>query len=299
MESWNQINAVQQMQSYIESHLDEPITLLALSMNTGYSPWHCAKIFKELTGKTPFEYIRKYRLSKAALELRDSELKVIDVAMDFVFDSHEGFTRAFRKQFGINPNEYKRNTPPIYLFKPWPVREYYYWLKEEKTESQPVSSELFVQVRNFPKRKLIMKRSVNSDDYFSYIEEFNCDIWGLLCSIKEALYEPIGMWLPKSLCLPDTSCYAQGVEVPYDYKGEIPEGFEIIELPACKMLMFQSDAYDDIHFQEVITTISNEIKNYDPTSLGYQWDDQIAPRFQLDPQGWRGYIEGRPVKELY
>ena len=47
-----------------------------------------------------------YRLSKAAMELRDKDLKVVDVAMDFVFDSHEGFTRAFRKQFG---NDSQRN----------------------------------------------------------------------------------------------------------------------------------------------------------------------------------------------
>lgn len=73
MENWEQINAVQQMQSYIEEHLDEPITLHALAKNAGYSPWHCAKIFKELTGKTPFEYIRMYRLSKAAMELRDKD----------------------------------------------------------------------------------------------------------------------------------------------------------------------------------------------------------------------------------
>lgn len=108
MESREQINAVWQMQNYIEGHLDEPITLHALAKSAGYSPWHCARIFKELTGKAPFEYIRMYRLSKAAMELRDNDIKVVDVAMDFLFDSHEGFTRAFRRQFGMSPNEYKK-----------------------------------------------------------------------------------------------------------------------------------------------------------------------------------------------
>lgn len=89
MESREQINAVWQMQNYIEGHLDEPITLHALAKSAGYSPWHCARIFKELTGKAPFEYIRMYRLSKAAMELRDNDIKVVDVAMDFLFDSHE------------------------------------------------------------------------------------------------------------------------------------------------------------------------------------------------------------------
>lgn len=298
MESWEQINAVQQMQSYIEAHLDEPITLHALAANAGYSPWHCAKIFKELTGKTPFEYIRMYRLSKAALELRDKDLKVVDVAMDFVFDSHEGFTRAFRRQFGMSPNEYKKNTPPIYLFHPWSIREYYYWLRDIQENAQPISNELSVQVRNFPKRKLLLKRGVNGNDYFSYSEEVGCHVWGLLCSIKEALYEPIGLWLPDSLRPPGTSRYAQGVEVPADYAGELPEGFDLIDLPECKMMMFQSPPYDDIHFQEMITGVSKAIDSYDPTPYGYEWDDEIAPRFQLDPQGWRGYIEARPVSAI-
>lgn len=298
MESWEQINAVQKMQNYIEAHLEEPITLHALAEAADYSPWHCARIFKELTGKTPFEYIRMYRLSKAAMELRDNDLKVVEVAMDFMFDSHEGFTRAFRKQFGMSPNEYKKNTPPISLFHPWPIREYYYWLKGMQEEAEPLSSELFVQVRNFPKRKLLLKRGTRGDDYFTYCEEVGCDVWGLLSSIKEALYEPIGLWLPDSLRPPGTSRYAQGVEVPDHYNGEIPDGFDLIDLPPCKMMMFQSAPYDDIRFQEVITRVMEAINQYDPTQLGYEWDDGAAPRFQLDPQGWRGYIEARPVREI-
>ena len=219
MESREQINAVWQMQNYIEGHLDEPITLHALAKSAGYSPWHCARIFKELTGKAPFEYIRMYRLSKAAMELRDNDIKVVDVAMDFLFDSHEGFTRAFRRQFGMSPNEYKKNTPPIYLFHPWSIREYYYWLRDMQEDAPPLSGDFFVQVRNFPKRKLLLKRGVSADDYFSYSNENGCDVWGLLCSVKEALYEPVGLWLPDALRPPGTSRYAQGVELPEDYGG--------------------------------------------------------------------------------
>ena len=86
--------AVTRMQTFIEKHLDEEITLHALAQQAGYSPWHCAKMFKEYTDKSPFEYIRKLRLSKAALVLRDEDLRVVDVALDFVFDSHELFVNS-------------------------------------------------------------------------------------------------------------------------------------------------------------------------------------------------------------
>lgn len=90
----DQIEAVRKVQRYIDAHLTDKITLKDLSDVSGYSQWHIDRIFKELIGKTPFDYIRSLRLSKAALYLRDSEnkVKIIDVALDFVFDSHEGFT---------------------------------------------------------------------------------------------------------------------------------------------------------------------------------------------------------------
>ena len=107
MESWEKIKAVQRMQDYINEHITEAVTLHMLASAAGYSPWHSARIFKELTGRTPFDYIRALRLSQAATKLRDKDLKIIDVAFDFVFDSHEGFTRAFSKQFGMTPQYYQ------------------------------------------------------------------------------------------------------------------------------------------------------------------------------------------------
>ena len=83
---------------------------------------------------------------------------------------------------------------------------------------------VFVQVIDRPARKLILKRGIKATHYFGYCEEVGCDIWGILCSVKEALYEPIGMWLPKKFQRPGTSVYAQGVEMPADYSGEVPEG---------------------------------------------------------------------------
>ena len=125
MERWEKINAVQRMQDYINEHINSPITLSDLAKAAGYSQYHSARIFRELTGKSPFEYLRALRLSKAALCLRDNLAKVIDVAFDFVFDSHEGFTRAFTRQFGIPPRKYSEDPKPIKLFMPYRIRDYY------------------------------------------------------------------------------------------------------------------------------------------------------------------------------
>ena len=58
MESLEKKNAVARMVNYIEDHINEPITLNMLAKEAQYSVWYSARIFKEITGKTPFDYIR-------------------------------------------------------------------------------------------------------------------------------------------------------------------------------------------------------------------------------------------------
>jgi AraC-like DNA-binding protein len=300
VEHWEKIAAVQHMQDYIEAHLTEPITLHMLAHAAEYSPWHSARLFKELTGKTPFEYIRALRLSRAAAKLRDADVKIIDVAFDFVFDSHEGFTRAFSRQFGMTPNSYRKNTPPLKLFMPAQIRDYY--LKMQKgDDNMPKSTKpntIFVQVVDRPARKLILKRGETAKDYFAYCEELGCDVYQELKDVKEALYEPIGMWLPKNLRKPGTSEYAMGVEMPAGYKGPAPEGYEIIGLKPCKMMVFQGQPYDDAKFEQAIGDLWAVMKTYNPELYGFMWADEDGPRFQLEPQGYRGYIEARPVRQI-
>jgi AraC-like DNA-binding protein len=300
MERWEIINAVQRMQDYINENINLPITLSDLAKSAGYSQWHSARIFKEHTGKSPFEYLRALRLSKAALKLRDNQMKIIDVAFDFVFDSHEGFTRAFTKQFGVSPKKYSRNPNPIQLFMPNRIRDYYLIMQKggiEMTEKKKTAT-FFVQVVERPSRKLILKRGIRATHYFEYCEEVGCDVWGVLTSINEAMYEPAGMWLPNNLVEPGTSIYIQGVEVPSNYTGEVPHGFEIIDLQPCQMMVFQGEPYDDEKFEEAIDELWDVIKKYNPEIYGFEWADDLAPRFQLEPQGYRGYIEARPVRQL-
>lgn len=300
MERWDKINAVQKMQDYVETHLHEPITLKNLADAAGYSPWHAAKIFKELLGKTPFEYVRALRLSKAAMVLRDGGEKVVDVAFDFVFDTHEGFTRAFSKEFGISPKRYSKEKKPVKLFMPTRIRDYYLMIQKGdlKMEKERKASTVFVQVVERPERKLILLRGIKATHYFEYCEEVGCDVWGILSSVSEALYEPAGFWLPKHLISEGTSQYVQGVEVPADYEGDVPEGFEVITLPPCKMMIFQGEPYEDEKFGEAIEALWKVMNEYNPELYGFAYAEEDGPRFQLEPQGFRGYIEGRPVRSI-
>ncbi|HHY44158.1 MAG TPA: AraC family transcriptional regulator [Firmicutes bacterium] len=285
------------MQTYIEAHLRSEMTLEDLARAAGYSPEHACRLFKRLVGLSPFEYVRARRLSRAVLELRDARKRVLDVALEYAFGSHEGFTRAFSSQFGISPSRYRRTTPPLPLFQP---RSAYLTYLREKKGDEPVDNiqTVFTQVINRPARKFILKRGREAQYYFEYCEEVGCDVWGVLESIKGALYEPIGAWLPEKLRKPGTSRYVQGVEVPLDYSGPIPEGMEIIELEPCQVMVFQGPPYPEEKMGEAISAMWKAIDSFNPTLYGWQWADEDAPRYQLAPIGERGYIEARPVKPL-
>ena len=104
------------------------------------------------------------------------------------------------------------------------------------------------------------------------------------------------LWLPEKFRIHNSSLYVQGVEVPANYSGQTPEGFDLIDLPACKMMIFQGQPYQDDDFEEAIGEVWEAIKTYNPKLYGFDWADDDAPRFQFEPQGYRGYIEGRPVR---
>ena len=158
---------------------------------------------------------------------------------------------------------------------------------------------IFVQVMERPARKVLLKRGIRATEYFEYCEEVGCDIWSVLTSVKEAMYEPIGMWLPAHLIKTGTSEYVQGVEVPLDYANTVPDGYDLISLPPCTMMVFQGEPYDDEDFMDEVGQVWDHIEAFNPEIYGYQWAPQDAPRFQLIPMGYRGYIEARPVKAVH
>lgn len=286
-----QIEAVQRMQEYIEKHLCENISFADVAKASLFSPWHARRLFLEFTGVTPSEYIRKLRLKQSALKLRDEDVNILDVALDSGFGSVDGYQRAFRKEFGCNPSAYAADPIPLRLFTPYGVKFRYMERKEPTMGARNV----FIQVIDKPKRKVIVKRGKTATEYMKYCEEVGCDIWGLLVSMKSLCGEPVCLWLPEAYIKPGTSQYVQGVEVAEDDTGEIPDGFDVIELPKAQYLMFQGEPFQEEDYQQAIAEIWGAEKNYAPSLIGYQWDD-ANPRIQLEPIGTRGYIELVPIR---
>lgn len=292
--SEERILAVQRMQDYIEQNLDGEITLGDLAGVSLFSPWYSYRLFKKYTSLTPAEYVRRLRLSRSAMRLKNEGCRVIDAAFDTGFGSADGYTRAFFREFGCNPSDYAGSPFPIPLFIPYGVK--FRELRKDGIDMENIRS-VFVQAVHKPTRKVIIKRGISANDYFSYCDEVGCEVWGMLMSMDSACGEPVCLWLPERYKKPGTSTYVQGVEVGLDDSTAVPDGFDVVELPETEYMMFQGEPFAEEDYCEAILTVQKAMNNYDPGIVGCEWDNE-NPRIQLEPRGKRGYIELRAVKKI-
>lgn len=101
---------IQRTLDYIEENLQKRITLEELAELACFSPFHYHRVFQFLVGESVMDYVRKRRLSHAALRLLQSDDKVIDIAFDLGFQYHESFNRAFKKYYGRSPRAFRSAT---------------------------------------------------------------------------------------------------------------------------------------------------------------------------------------------
>lgn len=100
--------AIQKSIDYIENNLKEKIVLEDLAKHTFLSKYHYHRVFHALVGETVMQYVRKRRLTEAAKELIESNVKIVDVALKYQFSSQEAFARAFKRMFNVSPGEFRR-----------------------------------------------------------------------------------------------------------------------------------------------------------------------------------------------
>ncbi|WP_179032857.1 AraC family transcriptional regulator [Paenibacillus kribbensis] len=92
---------------FIELNLREDLNITEVASQACFSAFHFQRVFQAISGFTVQQYIRRRRLSEAAARLKQSSQKVLDIAIEYQYNSQEAFTRAFEKSFGITPGKYR------------------------------------------------------------------------------------------------------------------------------------------------------------------------------------------------
>jgi len=225
---------------HIDANLFEPLTLTQFACVSGLSTYHFCRQFAARFGTSPMAYVRARRLTVAASRLRrEPPPSLINLAFDCGFDSQEGFTRAFKRAFGISPGRYRRDGAN-------PDR------MEMNTMSNTASPHINVTQASAPVRKGALRISGFAGHFDDQTKANIPRLWDRLSQILpvdgQAGGETYGVCAEAPGGEPGAMRYMAGVALAHDAKALA--GLEFIELAAQDYLVFrQVMDGGDVHSQ--------------------------------------------------
>lgn len=298
MQEW--VKAAQKLVDYIESHAVENPSLSDISAHIGYSPYYCSEQFHRVAGMTIREYLLKRRLSMAAVELRDTGVPVIDIAMKYGFSDQASFTRAFKNAYGCAPSAYRKKPEPLPLVCKKMLLEPF--RKKEGGSDMSNVSKPYIRMEYIPAHRYlgVYKRTMTGNG--EIWPGHDCDLaCGIISSFKDEDLDRIVTRYTAGWTWEDgRRNYFFGSGVPVGYQGTIPEGFELRgEFPGSYYIVFCHQPFDYLaENREVMKRVEDLAWNFDPTSLGFEWNEETCQDYQRHYPEVLGYQVLRAVKKI-
>lgn len=107
------LDKIRLIMKYVENHYQDKITIREMAELVEFSESHFMRYFKEAMGISFINYLRDYRLTMAARLLAASDTSILHIAEDVGFDNLSYFNRAFKKQYGMTPRQYRKHNLTI------------------------------------------------------------------------------------------------------------------------------------------------------------------------------------------
>jgi len=225
--------------------------------------------FKELSGVSLRDYLRKRRLAFALIDLRDTGKSILGIAVDYGFSSHAAFCRSFKAAYGISPSTYRTTPKPVALCTRLITFDRYL-LGLGEIGMAKSTSEIKTYFVSIPAHKFLHVKNYESDGYFDFWERqdqlpgMNCDtVCGLLDSIKGKLDGEDGVigqfsgQIMARIYEDGKTPEAYGVRLPIEYAGEIPPQMLIIAVPEAEYLVFEHGSFD---YEQECETVDAKLK---------------------------------------
>ena len=219
MQGW--IEGFQESIDFIEQNLTEELDIEGLGGKAVLSPFYYQRIFGALCGMTVGEYIRARRMTLAAQELNGKDVKVIDIAVKYGYDSPDSFAKAFQKFHGITPSQAKEPGAPLRSFAPLHI----------KITMEGGTMMDYRIVEKAPFTIVGVKRPFNSDTSYQEIPKF-WDEW-LAQGEKRPIMGTFGVCL--DMKGKDFDYWIADLYFPWE---DIPEGCETRVIPGSAWAQF-------------------------------------------------------------
>jgi len=267
MEWLKQLNAAI---NYMEEHLTDTLDLNRVAQIACCSAFHFQRMFSYLAEIPLFEYIRRRKMTRAAIDLQTGSVKVIDVALKYGYDSPTAFNRAFRSVHGIAPSAAKR---PGAALKAFPPICFQILIKGEAAMNYRIEKK--------PSFKIVGVKAhydLNIEENFTDIPLFwqrsvQAGIIPRLCALMDA--QPMGI-LGVSTCM-------NGKDFEYYIAAatnkETPEDLAEYTVPACTWAIFTCIG----PMPEAIQSLQKRIVSEWLPGSGYEYAD--APDIEIYSEG--------------
>jgi AraC family transcriptional regulator len=210
--------------NYIEDHLLENLTCQEIASHVYSSNFHFQRCFSLLTGMTVGEYIRNRRLSLAGQELAASDKKVIDIALKYGYETPESFARAFMRFHGVTPSQAKMEGSGLKSFNRLIVKL--------TLEGGTVMDYRIIGRDSF--RILAMTKRFKTERSFNDLPQFWTEYYAK--GYDTIVHATLGVCEPEK---PDSDYFKYGIGRVYAEGSAIPEGFEIMTIPANTWAVFR------------------------------------------------------------
>jgi AraC family transcriptional regulator len=261
---------------YIEARLEGEVSWAAAAAEANCSTFHFLRMFEVVAGIGPGEYLRRRRLTRAALELAAGEARIIDVALRWGYDSPEAFGKAFRREFGMSPSEARR---PGTRLKTWPRLSVSLVLKGSEAMEYRIENK-----EAFGITGLAIRVSGANGENLVEIPKFwqRANSGGQVAALAKAMPKASRLEV-MGVCATDdpaseTITYLIAIETPADRSG-LPEGCVDLGVPASTWAVFPSRGPMPAAIQEVWRRIMTE---WLPGS-GYEHAE--GPDLEVYPEG--------------
>lgn len=265
MYAWKKI---EQSLTLIEEHLAEEISTEELANTVGLSPFYYQRLFKRLVRKPVQEYVKLRRLAKVIEKLRDTDQRILDVALDYGFSSHANFTRVFKETYGMTPGQYRKDLPTLNTFDR-PQVSMNYVLVDEGVPL--VVGEIVLEIQRKileqPEVYLGIETEVKISEQTPLGESTGVDVPGQLWKRYHKEKELLAASLSKEVEM-GMSYMGDSVQGCFNYFAggiaqkfpeQLPEGFRQQELAAGEYIVCKIEAES---FEELVTVALNQANNY-------------------------------------
>ena len=265
MHAWE---AIEQSLNFIEEHLAEEISTEKLANTVGLSPFYFQRLFKRLVRKPVQEYVKLRRLAKVIGNLKDTNRRILDIALDYGFSSHANFTRVFKETYGITPDEYRKDFPMLNTFDR-PQVSMNYVLVDEGVPL--VVGDIVLEIQRMtleqPERYLGFETEVNISEQTPLGESTGVDVpgqlWKRYHSKKELLAANLNSKIELGMSYMGNA--AQGCFTYFagglaqKLPDQLPEGFVQKELPMGEYIVCAIEAEN---FEDLVTVALDQANKY-------------------------------------